>query len=283
MKKLLVFCLFGVALSACHSQSSTPSTTATTAAPIPATGSGAAAPTGVLVAAPREAGPSLALLQRVDLAAVWANHWGEQEQPHPMEGFYGADHYHISFFFDEVQRDPQRPAAFRVWGRTRYKKVITPFTGTITVTRLAPLADTVSLENSQRAQAYTAFGAFVLNEDPTTKGAGVYRGQALLDFCVNAQDKAVPTNFMDMDAGSGNPTKGSGLLFEGSWHSNRTGTEKPVAWSSVYEVIVPDALQQMGLGQRGAEPNPRLAKYGWFETMENDEWWNDTPKASVPL
>ena len=45
---------------------------------------------------------------------------------------------------------------------------------------------------------------------------------------------------------------------------------------------MPNALQQMGLGQRGAEPNPKLAKYGWFETTENDEWWNDTPKASMP-
>ena len=280
MEKLLVFCLFGVVLSACHSQSSAPPTTAAT---VLATTRVVAAPTGVPVAAARDAGPSLALLQRVDLAAVWANHWGKQEQQHPMEGFYGADHYHISFFFDEVRRDPQQPAAFRVRGRTRYKKVITPFSGTITVTRLAPLVDTVSLENSQRAQAYTAFGNFVLTEDPATRGAGVYRGQALLDFCVNAQGDAVTANFSDMDAGSGNPTKGSGLLFEGVWRSNRTGTEKPVAWSSVYEVIVPDALQQMGLGQRGAEPNPRLAKYGWFETMENDEWWNNAPKPPVSL
>jgi hypothetical protein len=222
----------------------------------------------------------LALLQQVNLAPAWANRWGRPE-PYPMEGFYGPDHYHISFVFDEVQRDPQRPAAFRVRGRTRYKKAITPFAGTITVARLVPLADTVSMENGLGARAYTAVGTFELSADPGVAGAGTYRGTALLDFCVNAQGEAVSATFMDMGGGAGNPTKGSGLLFEGSWRGQQADAEKPVAWSSSYEVIVPETLQQMGLGQRGAEPDPRLARYGWSEFLANDEWWHDTPKASA--
>ena len=273
MKKLLLVGLLSAGTSACQPQSSTPSTTAARTLATNATVAQASAE--------RIAGPSLALLQGVNLALAWANRWAQQQQPYPMEGFYGADHYHISFFFDEVQRDPQRPEVFQVRGRTYYKKVITPFAGTITVARLVPLVDTVSMENGLGTRAYTAHGTFALNEDPATLGAGTYQGRALLDFCVNALGEAVPTTFMDMGGGAGNPTKGSGVLFVGTWRSHRTGTEKPVAWSSAYEVIVPEALQQMGLGQRGAEPDPKLAQYGWFEPMENDEWWNNTPKASV--
>jgi hypothetical protein len=29
--------------------------------------------------------------------------------------------------------------------------------------------------------------------------------------------------------------------------------------------------------------NPALAKYGWGENWENDEWWTKSPKPSLSL
>ena len=131
----------------------------------PAAGDGAAAP--------------LALLREVDLSPAWMNRGALSEKSTPLEGFYGPTHYRISFFFTKVRRDSLQPEVFHVWGLNRYKKAITPFTGTYTVRRLAALSDTVEMVNSKSVRAYTAFADYVLREDPATKGAGVYSGKAM--------------------------------------------------------------------------------------------------------
>ena len=263
-------------LAACQPQAATKMPATVAAAPV-VLAAPAAAP-----ALPDSAAAVQALLRTVDLSPAWANTLGTQP-PKPMDGFYGPDHYHIAFFFDSVRRDSHQPAVFHIWGRDRYKHVTTPFTGTCTVTRLAPLPDTVSLERSQDLRPQTAFADFVLREDPVTKGAGVYRGRAALDFGLDAHGRLALLSFMDMDAGEGNPTQGCGLVFRGEWQDNKSGRRKPVAWAAWYGVIVPDAFRQLGLGGRGEEVNPELAKYGWGENWENDEWWADSPKPSLSL
>lgn len=263
-------------LAACQPQTAIKTPAVTVAAPAVS-----AAPLAA-TALPDSTTAVQALLRTVDLSSAWANTLSTQP-PTPMDGFYGPDHYHIAFYFDSVRRDAHRPEVFHIWGRDRYKRVTTPFTGTCTVTRLAPLPDTVSLEQSRSLRAQTAFANFELREDPATKGAGVYRGRAALDFGLDAQGQLTPLSFMDMDAGEGNPTKGCGLVFQGEWQDNRTGRRKPVAWAAWYGVIVPDAFRELGLGGRGEEVNPTLTKYGWGENWENDEWWHEAEKPALSL
>ncbi|MBF9221322.1 hypothetical protein [Hymenobacter ruricola] len=198
-----------------------------------------------------------------------------------MDGFYGDDDYHIAFYFDSVRRDPRLPTRYHIWGRERFKHVTTSFAGTCTITRLAPLPDTVALLNSQQVRAYSAVAAFALRENPHAPGAGRYVGRAYLDFCLDPAGRPLPCEFVGIDTGTGNPTKGSGLLFRGMWQSNQTGRTKPVAWAGWYEVVVPDALRKLGLGERGAELSPKLAQHGWGEKWDNEEWWAHSPKPSL--
>jgi len=273
---------FALGLAACQPQSggnATAMPTATAASTAPPSGV-ATAVTPLLADSTTEV---VNLLRSLDLAPLWTRTNDGQPAKSAMDGFYGADHYHIAFYFDSVKRDERQPARYHVWGRDRYKHITTPFEGTCTVTRLAALPDTVSMKDSQLVQTYTAFATFALREDPTTKGAGTYTGRAYLDFCLPQSGKPQRCEFMDMDAGSGNPTKGSGLVFKGQWRSVTTGVTKPVAWASWYGVVVPDALRKLGLGERGEEVNPKLAKYGWGEKWENDEWWAASPKPSLNL
>lgn len=224
-------------------------------------------------------------LPQIDLSDAWSNVSASAEAKHNliMEGFYGPDHYRISFFFSKVRRDSLNPAVYHIWGKNRYKKVITPFEGTCTVTGFAALPDTVGMENSHQLRAYTAFARYTLREDPQTKGAGVYSGRAMLDFTVNARNKAHQANFMTIEPIADNPTKGSGLLFQGTWRDNRTGRLQPAAWSSNFLVIVPEALERIGLGSRADTVFPELAKFGWNEWYENDEWWADSPTPNFSL
>lgn len=54
-----------------------------------------------------------------------------------------------------------------------------------------------------------------------------------------------------------------------------------MSWANYYGVIVPSVLQEMGLGSRSDEVNPRLARYGWNTLWENDEWWATPAKLSL--
>jgi hypothetical protein len=270
MKKLLLGALLlaGVA-SACHPNAPTTAlaTSAKQAVPTTATPVNPSDSTAMV----------LALVRQVDLAPAWD---GSAEAA--MEGFYGPDNYRMSFHFDSVCRDAQRPNVYHFQGRDRYKKTITPFTGTLTVTRLAALSDTFDIMPRQVEGAYTAYADFVLHESEAARGAGSCRGRALLDFVV-VKEQAQQAGFGSIDAGHDNPTKSCGLVFKGTWQDNKTGQRQPVAWANYYGVIVPDALHKFGLGERMEEVNPALARYGWNTIMENDEWWADAPKPKLSL
>ena len=222
------------------------------------------------------------LLQRHNLAPLWANQTQGPAASHAMEGFYGASPYRISFYFTKVERDTADPALFHVTGLDRYHKIITPFTGTIHVRAVRPFADSLWADVDTTARCFTAIARFVLREDPQTKGAGNYAGQALLDFYQDAEGKIGYAGGMLMDAYK-NPTRGTGLLFRGTQVSNATGRRQPVAFANFYGAVVPQTLSKLGLGDRSEEVNPNLAKLGWNEAWENDEWWADSPKPKLSL
>jgi hypothetical protein len=259
--------------TACHSAADTKKTAPTVpqqTAPAAAVGA-----TDTLSAATQ------ALLRKYDLAPLWANHADGAAAKSAMEGFFGATPYRISFYFSSVERDPAHSNLFHVTGLDRYKKVVTPFTGTITVRNIVPFTDSMFVDApDSTAQAFTAVARFDLREDPTTKGAGNYAGEALLDFYYDAHGRLDQAVALEQDA---NPTKGTGLLFRGTQVSNKTGQRQPVAFANYYGAVVPHALKKLGLGDRSEEVNPNLARLGWNEAWENDEWWAKSPKPTLSL
>ncbi|MDO7887113.1 hypothetical protein [Hymenobacter cheonanensis] len=280
MKKLL---MAGLALStACKSGSGETQKIAAKAAP----GSGSQSPPAVAAAAISSDSAltpnALAMLRRYDLSPLWANQT-EMMKTHPtLEGFYGPAYYRISFYFSSVRRDARQPNVFHVEGLDRYKRVITPFVGTITVQSVRPFTKAMFADLDSTGRAFTAAGRFEFAEDPATKGAGRYAGQALLDFSLDAQghlDHAIQLVGPDNE----NPTKGCGLLFRGTQVSNKTGQRHSVAFANYYGAVVPQALKSLGLGDRSEEVNPNLAKLGWNEAWENDEWWAKSPKPGLAL
>jgi hypothetical protein len=223
-----------------------------------------------------------ALLRQHDLSSLWAKQTESTKAYPTLEGFYGPAYYRISFYFSKVSRDARRPNVFYVEGLDRYKKVITPFTGTITVQTVQPFTKEMFADLDSTWQAFTAAGRFNFIEDPTAKGAGHYAGDALLDFAFDAQGSlgyAGDASGLAVD----NPTKGCGLLFRGTQVSNRTGQRHAVAFASYYGAVVPQALAKLHLGDRSEEINPNLAKLGWNEAWENDEWWAVSPRTRLSL
>ena len=277
MKKL--FCLLSAALLANACQQTAPPVRSATEVPAAVTVSPitkvAVVPVDTTLTPPMQA-----LLREHDLAPLWANRYEGSASKSAMEGFYGTSPYRISFYFTQVVRDAQEPTLFHVTGLDRYRKVITPFTGTIRVQGVQPFTANMFADVDTTARCFTAVARFELDEDPRTKGAGNYAGQALLDFYIDQKGAIGQAGGLDA---TNNPTQGCGLLFQGSQVSNATGRRQPVSFANFYGAVVPQVLNKLGLGDRSDEVNPNLARLGWNEAWENDEWWADSPKPSLSL
>lgn len=223
-----------------------------------------------------------------NLAPLWQADFGQSDynssRPTILDGFYGAEHRHISFIFDRVEQDAVQPNLFRVQGRSRFRKNILPFAGSITVEGIKTMKVFLDVDSAARAtaQAYTAKARFVLQEDSTAAGAGTFRGTAQLDFTRLASGKldlVQTVQVPDVVA----PAKGSGLLFRGQWQSNRTGQRKAVAFAVFPKAVLPNTMADFYLGDRSENINPKYAGLDWNEAWENEEWWAKSPKPSLNL
>ncbi len=216
----------------------------------------------------------LALLRDYDLAPLWSNSDKADSISNGspvLEGFLGPDRYRIALALTQVRRDSANPALLHVQGKSRYKKQVVPFSGTIEIRRLTDLKSFLDLApEDSLARSYTAESHFVLCEDRAAKNAGVFEGTGLLDFYITP--RGVLGQIMVM-AGQENPARGQGVILRGKWTSNHTKQQKDLLVARDVFRIAPDVLTNFGIGERSGEINPKYAKLGWTEVWENEEWW----------
>ncbi|UOQ96579.1 hypothetical protein MUN81_15175 [Hymenobacter sp. 5317J-9] len=227
----------------------------------------------------------LALLQNFDLAPLWAADTAFSDGYPTMVGFLGHDHYSVSLLFDEVARDINQPQLFHVRGRDRFHKIITPFEGTIQIQRIADFDSCyVQAPEEDSARVYTASAVFTFKQAKQRQGAGVFSGQAFLDFYITNKGYCrTPEVVMGGIIDKHTPTKGSGRLLRGAWTGYGTGDSKPFLVANDLFVIAPEVYSDFGVGDRGTQVNPKYAKQGWTDYWENEEWWAASPKPSLSL
>lgn len=226
------------------------------------------------------------LLRNTDLTPLLRT--TQDEGNEVLNGFFGADHYRIAFVVTDVRRDPARPTVYYLQGKDQYKGRVTPFAGTFTVRRFGeqPFYTAKQLaeapkewELSNKPGYYTTVGDFVLREDSTRRGAGVFQGQLALDWHRQTQ----PTLALECRNEQGS-TQGGEIKYEGTWTNYRTRRVTPVVW--VKDLMTynnaKEVLADFNVGERGVEVNPKYAKLGWSSYWENDEWWADTKAPARP-
>lgn len=230
------------------------------------------------------------ILRRYDLSALWRGEFDTEPTlgPRPMDGFFGADYRRIALVFSAIQRDSLQSAVYHVKGKARFKKVISAFTGTITIKSLdyfkpngltneeAGLLDIMDL-----GSVLTATAAFEFWEYPVSPTTGVFTGTGYLDFYIDG-GKANRA-FSMMEASPKMPTKGAGVLYTGQWVGYQSGVSKPLLLSSNVFIMAPAALINFSVGDRDPTFNPKYAKLGWNDYWANDEWWATSPKPSLNL
>ena len=218
-----------------------------------------------------------------DLSVLWCAQNFGRPMNRPMEGFYGPNHYRISVYFDQVFRDSLRADSFVVCGRDRYRKVITPFCGSITVQSIvwAKLDVDNNYQPTDSVRTFVVRAMYKFIEDPATKGAGTYQGEALLDAY---EDQDGQLRLADISGTGYNPTDGGGVLFRGDWTDRLTGRRRPAAWAASLEAVAPQpVIEAQQAGGRIGDVDPVLARLGWNEFWENDEWWAQSPKPRLSL
>jgi hypothetical protein len=235
--------------------------------------------------------PMRELLRTNDLSALWQNNDGEDRTKPVFEGFFGPDHYHFAMAFTQVTRDPGDPSVYRVLGKCRYRQNIRPFSGTLTVRRIANLSypgflQAKSIMESRAADSvsgrtYTAHAQLQLQE-AQKENSGIFEGEVLLDFyTVPSQKPNYVTVFDHEGIDERFPTRGCGLLLRGKRRNVSTGQVKSFTVAPWVSFVAPDVFKDFMLDERMGEINPKYAKLGWNEYWNNDEWWADSPAPSL--
>ncbi len=213
------------------------------------------------------------LLDTLDLSDIVVSHdWAEL-------GFYGQDRYKIEFYFSEVTKDEKDPFLYHVVGKNRHKKVVSEFKGTFRIDSLAqvtdPNLDTEEVGDMGVQRIYSANGKFTLAEDSLKKYSGRFTGKMQMDF--GAYDKAP----IELWYFSETPNQGSGIRYDGTWTSYKTGKSKPVIWSKDLFRFANDILEEFSIGERDVEINEKYRKLGWDNFWENEEWWAESKKVTM--
>lgn len=213
------------------------------------------------------------LLDTLDLSdIVVSQDWAEL-------GFYGEDRYKIEFYFSEVTKDEKDPFLYHIVGKNRHKKVVSEFKGSFRIDSLAqvsdPNLDTEEVGDMGVQRIYSANGKFTLAEDSLKKYSGRFTGKMQMDF--GAYDKAP----IELWYFSETPNKGSGIRYDGTWTSYKTGKSKPVIWSKDLFRFANDILEEFSIGERDVEINEKYRKLGWDNFWENEEWWAESKKVTM--
>ena len=277
MKKLLIT-LAGLTMVACQQQTSPAQTIVA--------GRHAAA----VVALP----DSLALLGKYNLAVLFRDRDAESAAIafQPQAGCFGTSGHLLEMAFLQVRRDSLQPTIYWVQGKSRFKRIITQFSGSIQLNRIVKQPK-YSVDSSEwmgysdysyykKLPAYTASGTFVLHEKAAQPNAGVFRGTVAIDFACEANG-SVERQCLTTRT----PTQMGELKFAGTWRSNTSGQLQPVMWLGDFIGYQgAGAMQDLlltNVGGRGSHLNPKYTHLGWDKAWENDEWWADSPKPTLNL
>jgi len=206
--------------------------------------------------------------------------------PWIYNGFFGEDHYRIEIYVSGVQADSANPMVMQLKGLTRFKKSITPFSGTITIDSVfkfkdfnydyseyleeRPLLDSSYVyEGDTFVMTSHIKGRFEIKEDSSVNGSGIFTGNIFMDV-VHTDNGEYAFWFNTV-----NETRRGGLLLDGVWTSNNNKEQKPIICARDLFMFANDILADFSYGEREIEINEKYRALGWDNFWENEEWWSE--------
>jgi hypothetical protein len=206
----------------------------------------------------------LDVIAKQDLSKYWVSDNNSQN------GVYGNDYWRIEFYISEVSRDKEHPLVYHVKGKDRHKNNVTPFEGTITITKATRYA--VPHEIVENISPMNVVAEYNFIEDPTSKYSGVFTGILRTKF---TYEPNAPDVFeFDTEGGDGYMNN----TYVGVWTS-KSGKQKKCIWGLDWLPYTEDWNE----GASDIYVNKKYVKNGWETYMKRlmddkpvskkDEWW----------
>ena len=198
------------------------------------------------------------------------------DRPEPL-GYFGDDYYRFYIHFISVIQNKDNPYQYFVYGKTRLKKNICAFQGTITVTESKLFRDS---DAPGFKQGYI-MARFDFYEDSGQKGSGKLYGTCLTNFIIDKDNKLRYDALMAVADGFSNNA------FKGRWQAYQSKENKKCNWG---DFRIPESEKLDG-GAGAFMPSKEYIQNGWenyekvmtgtsespeakkaFEN-ENQKWW----------
>lgn len=184
-----------------------------------------------------------------------------------VAGFYGKDHYKISYYIRSAQVDPSNKNRILIEGFSKYKKNIRNIKGYFEVECVK-----VNFDDESDPFYNTNFmiaGVFNFDETKHEQPVGKYEGKWVMDL------SEVNNPYKELEfAYTKGVSDGNNLVLNGVWKQAGTDETKQVCFSESIEKLGSDIFNAFNYGDREISIRPEFAAKGWTEYYENNEWWS---------
>ncbi|GHU39985.1 hypothetical protein AGMMS50289_00800 [Betaproteobacteria bacterium] len=257
MKKLLIFLLLVLAMGASAQEIHTPSPADKIAKwkqAVVASGKDSRMPEG------RGATPlSEKDLAKFDFRKFWLSHYAL--------GYTGHHYQRMTMTFERVNK--LSATEYAVSGFSRVNHHVCDFKGIFRIFEQGQYQEFSrgvddAFVGKVKSQGYV-LAEFLLEEDATQKGSGVFRGVLRTGWYVNMKDEFL------LDGIDSYSDRWSNNQFYGEWTSHKGGAPKPVAWGH-FRIPMSGDLD-MGAGE--FSPADQYLDHGWREYRLVDRWMSD--------
>lgn len=191
-------------------------------------------------------------LKGQDLSGFWLS--GTQSQ----NGVYGDDFWRIEFYISSIEQDKADHLTYRVKGKDRHKNVVTPFEGTIRITKAQRYSTPHEMNDS--VYPFHIIAVYEFTEDSTSKYSGVFNGTLRTDLIYRPSQPNKLLFDEEGDDGYMNNT------FVGVWTSKNRKKKKCI-WGLERLPFTEDWDE--GAGE--IYVNKKYVKNGWEGYMKHNE------------
>lgn len=179
-------------------------------------------------------------------------------------GFFGDNYQRIFIHFISVIKNNDQPNQYFVHGKSKLKKNICDFQGTITIEKVLEYKQH-EISKYRRGEIT---GTYTFHEDQKQKGTGKFVGAFRSFWLLNKE------NEMEYDAAMFIADGFSNNEFEGKWISHSSGITKKCNWG---DYRIPDSKELDG-GAGEFFPEKEYWDFGWQTYVDQ---WNQNNDATA--
>ena len=220
-----------------------------------------------------EPGNLLDEFNQFDFSKLWTN-----TKNHLIFGIIGEDHQRIKVKLISVNKNPDNPNEYLVFGKSWVKENICDFNGIITLTEIKKLrilhfgVDDEYANKKIKSQGIL-MADYIFKENESQKHSGFFKGKLYSKWYLTSDNR------LKYDDIQSNSDGYSNNAFIGIWKSNLTGKEKICNWG---DFRVPNANQDFDIGAGEFSPSEKYYTKGW-EIYQRAWLYNDESAQQIEL